>query len=200
MKGTLILAAVQPNLALMKWQKGFSKTLSVDFYGKALFSVPKDHESQASRQLLKSQWSKAGLKAFDVESLMPHSKSSISHSKGICWAVTCPQAAGVGIDVEKIRPMPLDSLRFYCSKDELSSFKEKSLQSSESRLQFWTLKEALFKSDMDNQGCRLSQYSVLEWPDRQNHGVGITPQGELRALFSKKIGKAYFSLSIALVL
>jgi|GEM_PF-5806264 len=166
MKGALILAAVQPNLALMKWQKGFSKTLSVDFYGKALFSVPKDHESQASRQLLKSQWSKAGL----------------------------------GIDVEKIRPMPLDSLRFYCSKDELSSFKEKSLQSSESRLQFWTLKEALFKSDMDNQGCRLSQYSVLEWPDRQNHGVGITPQGELRALFSKKIGKAYFSLSIALVL
>lgn len=176
----------------------------------SLFNAKRSEESRQARGLLKENLRQLLLQKHKA---LPHSflkwaqdKSffsfpspfaSISHTKGHCWAVVLPQGDGVGIDVEKKRNLPADALRFYGSPWEIS-FHRTHLKTQAGRLKFWTLKEALFKSDLNNDGLRLSQYMVLQWPTKKQYGVGVTPSGQIKALHSAQLNNYNYALSYSL--
>ena len=92
----------------------------------------------------------------------PHPAFSLSHSQDLAIAIAClAPAFGVGIDLEFIRPTKPQMARFYLSEserewlDELDS-EERSLQ----QIRLWTVKEALFKSDLNNLGRTLLRYEL----------------------------------------
>jgi phosphopantetheinyl transferase len=89
---------------------------------------------------------------------MPHPRLSLSHSGDLAVAVGLREAyaAGVGVDLERDRDVPPRAARFFLSESEDRPADQRLL------LELWTVKEAVFKADLDNAGRLLRDYRVVE--------------------------------------
>lgn len=153
-----------------------------------LCSSTKDNEASAKKQI-------------DTTCLLlPHPRLSLSHSNELAVAVACIEAAsGLGVDIELLRPLRQGSARFFLSELEqvwLSSIDSTLI--NDELLRLWTVKESLFKSDLQNQGKTLIKYS-LEDPSAQR-GKAKTSQKDGLSRFtyiSRKIDNYWLSIAIA---
>jgi phosphopantetheinyl transferase (holo-ACP synthase) len=96
---------------------------------------------------------------------MPNSAYSLSHSGDFAVSVFSAEDKGVGVDLEMERVVKAGSTKFFLSqleKEWTSTLPEGSEQNDQI-LRLWTVKEALFKSDLQNEGKTVSRY-VLDQP------------------------------------
>jgi phosphopantetheinyl transferase len=102
---------------------------------------------------------RAALKALlgdvDTSTLrFPHPELSLTHTEDVAVAVACPGAGGVGVDLETRPPSERAARRF------LSSAEFAQAPGPDDWLRLWTVKEALFKADLRNQGRVVTQYAL----------------------------------------
>lgn len=119
---------------------------------------------------------------------MPHPRLSLSHSGDIAVAIglrCAATAVGVGVDVEECRPIDVRSARFFLDDEEQDSWPEWAAQAApgtdrnadrsadQSALQrLWTIKEAVFKSDLDNARRQLRDYRIDYCQPEPRHRFG----------------------------
>jgi 4'-phosphopantetheinyl transferase EntD len=92
----------------------------------------------------------------------PHARISLSHGGGLAIAVYVPGSHGVGVDLEQRRRLPEGSERFFLDDTE-RRFLE-SLPAREragERLRLWTVKEAVFKANLENEGTVVGDYRTV---------------------------------------
>ncbi len=99
--------------------------------------------------------------------MMSQNKISLSHTKNNAYAIGISEYTngtfGIGLDVELSRTMQRDWGRFFLTPSEqqwLSNIPESSLSNTMIRL--WTLKEALFKADLNNRQFDLPDYQLKD--------------------------------------
>ena len=123
---------------------------------------------------------------------MPHPRLSLSHSGDVALAIGLRCAAtafGLGVDVEESRTIDVRSARFFLDDDEQDSWPRWAAQAAsgtdhtadQSVLQrLWTVKEAVFKADLDNSGRQLRAYRIdFVQPDpRHRFGPPRPPGGD----------------------
>lgn len=102
---------------------------------------------------------RAALKALlgDVDTAalrFPHPELSLTHTRDVAVAVACEGARGVGVDLET-RPPSERAARRFLSPAELEA-----AGGPDGWLLLWTVKEARFKADLDNQGRTVLQYPL----------------------------------------
>lgn len=122
-------------------------------------------------------FSKEQLQSVDTAQIkMPHARVSLTHSDRIAIAaLTLDSSRGIGVDLEGGRPVQLASARFFLSEDEQCWLNDLMvIHQPEALLRLWTVKEALFKADLNNEGKTLSQY-VLVNPESEN-GMAMTAE------------------------
>jgi 4'-phosphopantetheinyl transferase EntD len=100
---------------------------------------------------------------------VPRAIASLTHAGGWAFAVAVVAAphpersgpSGIGIDFEptSARLAP-EAARFFLTRRELSSFQRLSHQVD--LLSLWTIKEACFKADPDNDGHQLRDYQIAD--------------------------------------
>jgi 4'-phosphopantetheinyl transferase EntD len=104
-----------------------------------------------------------------LELSLPHPFYSMSHAgKDWALAITClqdPPLSGLGVDLEIERPLPEGALQHFTTAAEQNllaeAFKGSSSSSPESVvLRAWSIKEALFKADLQNQGHVIESYRL----------------------------------------
>ncbi len=90
----------------------------------------------------------------------PHPTLSLTHAAGLALAAAAhnPQMRGLGIDYEALRPMRLESMRFFLQDAEQKSLTPPVTPTALLRL--WVVKEALFKADLDNARRGLRHYRL----------------------------------------
>jgi hypothetical protein len=101
----------------------------------------------------------------DAERLtFPHRRFSLSHSAGTAVSVAArsARARGVGVDVELPRAIDLRSARFFLSPGEQHRFLETRGDRAAALQQLWTVKEAVFKADLENSERLLLDYEIEE--------------------------------------
>jgi len=84
----------------------------------------------------------------------PHPELSLTHTEDVAVAVSCPGAAGVGVDLETRTPSERAARRF------LSPGEFAQAPGPDDWLRLWTVKEALFKADLRNKGRVVTQYAL----------------------------------------
>ena len=99
-------------------------------------------------------------KNLDVTKIsFPHPFLSLSHAKGCAVAIGVSNKTnsvkGIGIDLELNRKVTVEHNRYYLSKYESDLVND-----IDDRLRLWTVKEALFKADPNNDGNVLKNYIV----------------------------------------
>lgn len=92
----------------------------------------------------------------------PSLEWSLSHSGEIACAIYKPGARGVGVDIETRTP-PEKSGRFYLNEKDRELF-HGIPQYPQVLQKIWTLKEAVFKADMQNEGKGIREYTFDSWP------------------------------------
>jgi len=121
---------------------------------------------QAGRTLLGKLLRQSGMGSVFKAKLLsfPQTACSISHSRNtvVCALSAGKGLQGLGIDVELPRSVPIDAGRLYLSNREQRLLKNCSTYSSDELLRLWTVKEALFKADINNRKRGwLSHYECL---------------------------------------
>jgi 4'-phosphopantetheinyl transferase EntD len=112
-------------------------------------------EWRLGRAALKAVMRATGASEDTASLALPHPSVSLTHSGGIAVAVALPEGgAGVGIDFESERAPRASMARFFLSDDERTSARPVDL------LPLWTIKEAVFKADLENEGTTYRDYSV----------------------------------------
>ena len=114
------------------------------------------------RQALKQLFSDAGQSADSGAISFPHANYSITHCGDVAIAVgigtdsgsSQPALCGVGVDLDLQRKINNKITRFYLNHKELHG------QQQEDLLRLWTMKEAMFKSDPENQNRLLTDYEA----------------------------------------
>lgn len=132
----------------------------------------------------------------------PHPAFSLTHSGGIAIAVSALAPAaqeGIGIDFEIHRPMRLETARFFLSEEERAALQSATKEIPETLLRLWTVKEALFKADPENEGRRLSSYRLSD--PLQETGEAMIPaeKGKAQRAFrylSLELTEGFFSLTV----
>ena len=90
--------------------------------------------------------------------LFPHPEFSISHTEAFAVALACPGGRGVGVDLEQLgRRVPERGMRLYLTDAERSRHEA---SDDETRLRLWTVKEALFKAHLANEGLTLATFAL----------------------------------------
>ena len=87
----------------------------------------------------------------------PHPRLSLTHSGGIAVAVST-ECQGTGIDLEGRRRLRPDTACFFLALAE----RERSALAGADLLRLWTVKEAVFKADVENGGRGLSDYVLAD--------------------------------------
>lgn len=101
---------------------------------------------------------------MDVQ--FPHPRLSVSHSGRMAVAIgaSSPAANGVGVDLEYRRGIDSGAARFFLDDDEQATAQrlvdERALNLPAILLQLWTVKEAVFKADLENNGQMLRNYGI----------------------------------------
>jgi hypothetical protein len=80
---------------------------------------------------------------------------SLTHSGGVAVAVASRCEKGLGVDLERLRPVKAEAARFFLG------MREQALDGAD-LLRLWTVKEAVFKSDRRNGGRLLRDYRLAE--------------------------------------
>ena len=99
-------------------------------------------------------------KNLDVTKIsFPHPFLSLSHAKGCAVAIGVSNKTnsvkGIGIDLELDRKVSTKHMKFY-----LNDFESDLKINNDHMLRLWTVKEALFKADPNNDGNVLKDYIV----------------------------------------
>lgn len=129
----------------------------------------------------------------------PHPAFSLSHSRDIAIAISClAPAFGVGLDLEFIKETKTQMSRFYLSEDERGwldklSDKERSIE----QIRLWTAKEAIFKSDLNNENRTLLSYQLAD--PRANSGKArVRTDEKYKADYSsRRFGDCWISIAIS---
>lgn len=123
------------------------------------------------------------LKAFDLDKTelqniettelrMPHARLSLSHCNEFAVALAAPEGSlGAGVDIEGKRKISPRSARFFLAPAEsaqidLACLEDPSARAAEYEqdllMRLWTVKEAVFKADMQNENKTLVDYEILD--------------------------------------
>jgi len=96
----------------------------------------------------------------------PHKQISLSHSGNLAIAVGSldHDLSGLGVDLETVLDLNPRTGRFFLTEAEIEALDGglKELRLAE----LWTVKEAIFKSDLRNQHRLLSDYQIIDWPNK----------------------------------
>jgi 4'-phosphopantetheinyl transferase EntD len=118
----------------------------------------RDHEFRLGRAALARVLARQGDRSDPLQVRFPHPALSITHSADIAVAVglrSRSAATGLGVDLELPREVDRRAARYFIADGErLPSEDPAALQ------QLWTIKEAVFKADLDNAGLLLRDYRV----------------------------------------
>lgn len=107
----------------------------------------------------------------------PNSLCSLTHSGNIAVAVAanCHSIRGIGIDLEFYRRVNPKTAKLFLSRDELGYLNElENNHAARELIRLWTIKEALFKSDPENESRWLSDYRLKN--PSANRGVATIVQ------------------------
>lgn len=108
----------------------------------------------SSRKVLGRMLASAGLgHVFRARRLkFPQRSYSITHCGAtiVCAMATDQRINGLGVDLELGREIPDAAGRLYLSRHERRSLEAGTAYTNANLLRVWTVKEALFKADMDN--------------------------------------------------
>lgn len=131
----------------------------------------------------------------------PHPAFSLSHSQDVAIAIAClAPAFGVGIDFEFIRETKPQMSKFYLQEHErnwLADIPDKERSCEQIRL--WTVKEAVFKSDLNNLDRTLIKYSLAD-PQAESGKATIIEFGGGKQEIeykSKRFGNAWITIAIS---
>ena len=131
----------------------------------AFGSTPRARSWRTGRAALKRLRAFQGEPADTSAIRFPHPRYSVTHSRGYAAAVGAPSgcAAGIGIDLELLRPVDARAARFFLTAAERAWVERlPSARRAVELLRLWTIKEALFKADPLNRGMGLADYSLAE--------------------------------------
>ncbi len=138
------------------------------------YSLPRYKNWMLGRSALKNLLSTLDLDSDTSKLKFPNHKFSLSHCSNLAVAagLTSKQQLieGVGVDIEFNRSLSDNHAKFFLSSEE-----RKIIQSDNHRLRLWTIKEALFKSDPNNNETVLRDYKIenpirLQGEARNNTG------------------------------
>ncbi len=127
----------------------------------------------------------------------PHPRASLTYAADIALAVANPDrgATGVGVDLEADRPVKPTMARFYLTDAERAQLD--ALPAADHQLallRLWTVKEALFKSDLRNRDRVLRDYEVADV--RAGDGTAHAPDGRTFRYASRRLHGAWLSIAI----
>ena len=127
--------------------------------GKSADRVLERQEGRAALSILLGQ---IGVTSEDVSLVQfPHPKLSVSHTDAVRAACVLgagqSRVSGVGIDIELPRIFSPRVSRFFLTESEMSALPA---MDCDTALRLWTVKEAVFKSDPDNEERVLRHYRV----------------------------------------
>ncbi|MBX9571583.1 MAG: 4'-phosphopantetheinyl transferase superfamily protein [Candidatus Obscuribacterales bacterium] len=131
----------------------------------------------------------------------PHPAFSLSHSQDVAIAIAClAPAFGVGIDLEFVRPTKPQMSKFYLQEHERTWLQDLSNEErSCEQIRLWTVKEAVFKSDLNNLDRTLIKYSLAD--PRAETGKASVPEyggGTQEIEYkSKRFGNAWITIAIS---
>lgn len=145
---------------------------------------------RVGRAALKRLRARLGEDADTSAIRFPSRRYSLSHSGGYAVAVAAERAdlAGIGIDLEFVRPVDLRAGRFFLTPAErvwVEGLPE--ARRSTELLRLWTIKEALFKADPGNVRTGLSDYAL---------GDPASARGALALRREKMLQFRYVSLAL----
>jgi len=150
-----------------------------------LFSAVKDTPRQDSwlrgRQALKLLAGELGTTADTSSFSFPSMNLSLSHCSEYAIAIgtNSTTSKGIGIDLELDRTPHPDSWRFFLTAEEQRWLASLPLeQQSKESLRLWTIKEAVFKSDPENNRKTLLNYNLPE-PQKWQTALPTTNQQEV---------------------
>ncbi len=146
----------------------------------------------ALKEILNDVSSSRDTAAFPV----PNPKCSLSHTDSVAVCVARVKGSGVGIDIEGAREVRPPTKKFYLTEIEQEQM---DCSSQDDLLRMWTVKESLFKADMQNANKTVLKYvtenASLFTGVATNDGVS----GKLYFKYaSKKFGQHWLSVSIAI--
>jgi hypothetical protein len=92
-----------------------------------------------------------------VAATFPAREISLSHTDSAAAALLVPGGCGCGIDIENERVIQADLHRYFLHDDERAR-----LAADADPVLLWTIKEALFKADLDNADRALTDYVLAD--------------------------------------
>jgi phosphopantetheinyl transferase len=124
-----------------------------------LFGLPRYKSWLYGRSALKNLLSNLNLDMDTSRLTFPNSRFSLSHCVNLAVAAGLlteqKSIDGVGVDLELNRSVTDMHTKFYLSRIE-----RRSALDNDDRIRLWTIKEALFKADPDNQYTVLGHYEI----------------------------------------
>jgi len=129
--------------------------------------------------------------------VFPNPNYSLTHSGRYAIAAGCKNPnQGIGIDYEVDRYPRNEAMRFFLTSDEMDSINNLSESSKKNHLlRLWTVKEALFKSNLENSNTWYTEY-VLKNP-LDIVGEAFWPVSDKQFRYaSVKTEKGYISMAI----
>lgn len=180
----LVEAAVRAPAALTRLERAQAD---------ALAGTPRLEEWLRGRAALKRALCRAELDDDTAHLPLPSPRASLSHAGKV--AVACVRldedlrVAGVGIDLERDRPVSDAHTRFFLTPSERAAARV------EDRLRLWTVKEALFKADPDNAGTVVGDYEVLE--PRALEGEARSRAGRRLRYRCLRVGGGWLTLALS---
>ncbi len=160
-----------------------------------LLGLPRLEGWLRGRAALKALLRRLGLADDTYPFRFPHPRVSLSH--GGPWAVAAgllrdddlARVAGVGVDVEPDRPLAEEHARFFLSERERAL-----VTSSDERLRLWTVKEALFKADPENERTVVGSYETADPSARE--GVAFSRSGRVFDYASRRVPFGWLTLAL----
>lgn len=131
----------------------------------------------------------------------PHPALSLSHSGECAVAVflSADKANGIGVDLEFLREIKDESVRFFLTDLERAWYFDlpRSLRMT-NLIRLWTIKEAVFKSDLQNDAQTLSKYALLDPSSSAGQAKRQTEEKKLVFDYlSMDLGRAWLSVAVA---
>ncbi|MBO0852332.1 MAG: 4'-phosphopantetheinyl transferase superfamily protein [Nocardia sp.] len=150
-----------------------------------------------SRRVLKLAAAGAGLGADTTALTFPHPRISLSHTGTYAAAALAlgpvpDSVLGVGIDIERPRPVDPRTARFFLTESEAAHATD-----PDQHLRLWTVKEAVFKADPGNAERLLFDYR-LDDPAAAAGIARLPDRPDIRFHYrSQMLGRTYISVAVA---
>lgn len=131
-------------------------------------------EHQLGRRALRRVLAGLGDPTDPATVRFPHPRLSLTHSGGVALAVGTLDhtGAGVGIDLEPVAPVNPRAARLFLTGAEQAWWR--TAAEPDALLRLWTVKEAVFKADLGNDGRILADYELSRpagWTGHASRGA-----------------------------